>query len=131
MLASGLIIGSVLYLIGQNAAGALGLGLALALSSTALVLPMSGTKSPVGRAALAMLLFEDVAIVPIIFLLGAISPAITADGGWDDLGRTLLMGGAVIIGQPSGHHPGQPGDRRDRPVADRRGAARRPADRGN
>jgi CPA2 family monovalent cation:H+ antiporter-2 len=98
LLASGLIIGSVLYLLGQNSAGALGLGLALALSSTALVLPMSGTKSPVGRAALAMLLFEDVAIVPIIFLLGAISPAITADGGWDDLGRTLLMGGAVIIG---------------------------------
>ncbi|MEH6700808.1 cation:proton antiporter domain-containing protein [Parasphingorhabdus sp.] len=98
LLASGLIIGSVLYLLGQNSAGALGLGLALALSSTALVLPMSGTKSPVGRAALAMLLFEDVAIVPIIFLLGAISPAITADGGWDDLGRTLLLGGAVIIG---------------------------------
>ncbi len=98
LLASGLIIGSVLYLLGQNAPGALGLGLALALSSTALVLPMSGTKSPVGRAALAMLLFEDVAIVPIIFLLGAMSPAITADGGWDDLGKTLLMGGAVIIG---------------------------------
>ena len=98
LLASGLIIASVLYLIGQNAPGALGLGLALALSSTALVLPMSGTKSPVGRAALAMLLFEDVAIVPIIFLLGAISPAITADGGWDDLGKTLIMGGAVIIG---------------------------------
>ena len=98
LLASGLIIGSVLYLLGQNPAGALGLGLALALSSTALVLPMSGTKSPVGRAALAMLLFEDVAIVPIIFLLGAISPAITADGGWNDLGRTLMLGGAVIIG---------------------------------
>lgn len=98
LLASGLIIASVLYFLGQNSAGALGLGLALALSSTALVLPMSGTKSPVGRAALAMLLFEDVAIVPIIFLLGAISPAITADGGWDDLGRTLLLGGAVIIG---------------------------------
>ncbi|WP_082788253.1 cation:proton antiporter domain-containing protein [Sphingorhabdus sp. M41] len=98
LLASGLIIASVLYLLGQNSAGALGLGLALALSSTALVLPMSGTKSPVGRAALAMLLFEDVAIVPIIFLLGAISPAITADGGWGDLGRTLLLGGAVIIG---------------------------------
>ncbi len=98
LLASGLIIASVLYLLGQNPAGALGLGLALALSSTALVLPMSGTKSPVGRAALAMLLFEDVAIVPIIFLLGAISPAITADGGWGDLWRTLLFGGAVIIG---------------------------------
>ncbi|WP_417593760.1 cation:proton antiporter [Parasphingorhabdus sp.] len=98
LLVSGLIIASVLYLLGQNPAGALGLGLALALSSTALVLPMSGTKSPVGRAALAMLLFEDVAIVPIIFLLGAISPTLTADGGWGDLWRTLLLGGAVIFG---------------------------------
>ena len=33
-------------------AGALGLGLALALSSTALVLPIAGTQTPVGRAAL-------------------------------------------------------------------------------
>jgi len=98
LLVSGLIIASVLYLLGQNPAGALGLGLALALSSTALVLPMSGTKSPVGRAALAMLLFEDVAIVPIIFLLGAISPTLTADGGWGDLWRTLLLGGVVIFG---------------------------------
>src|SRR3546814_9800056 len=55
-------------------AGAIGLGLALALSSTALVLPMVGTQSAVGRSAFAMLLFEDLAIVPIIFALGAMAP---------------------------------------------------------
>lgn len=96
--ASALIIGGALYLMGQNGPGALGLGLALALSSTALVLPMSGTKSPVGKAALAMLLFEDVAIVPIIFLLGAISPAMTSGSSWTELINTLLISGAVIIG---------------------------------
>jgi CPA2 family monovalent cation:H+ antiporter-2 len=95
---SGLIIGFVLFLIGQNPAGALGLGLALALSSTALVLPMSGTKSPVGRAALAMLLFEDVAIVPIIFLLGALAPSYASGSSWEELVQTLVIGGAVIIG---------------------------------
>lgn len=95
---SGLIIGFVLFLIGQNPAGALGLGLALALSSTALVLPMSGTKSPVGRAALAMLLFEDVAIVPIIFLLGALAPSYASGSSWEELVNTLVVGGAVIIG---------------------------------
>ncbi len=95
---SALIIGFVLYLIGQNPAGALGLGLALALSSTALVLPMSGTKSPVGRAALAMLLFEDVAIVPIIFLLGALAPSYASGSTWEELVNTLVIGGAVIIG---------------------------------
>ncbi|GAB5481826.1 MAG: cation:proton antiporter [Parasphingorhabdus sp.] len=95
---SGFIIGFVLYLIGQNPAGALGLGLALALSSTALVLPMSGTKTPVGRAALAMLLFEDVAIVPIIFLLGALAPSYASGSSWEELINTLIIGGAVIIG---------------------------------
>ncbi len=96
LIGSGLIIGLVLYFLGQNAAGALGLGLALALSSTALVLPMSGTKSPVGRAALAMLLFEDVAIVPIIFLLGALAPSYASGSTVDELLYTLLLGGAVI-----------------------------------
>ncbi|QTD55916.1 cation:proton antiporter domain-containing protein [Parasphingorhabdus cellanae] len=101
LLISGALIGGALYLYGfpqQSWEGAVGLGLALALSSTALVLPMSGTKSPVGRAALAMLLFEDVAIVPIIFLLGAISPAMSNNSSWDQLGQTLLIGGAVVAG---------------------------------
>lgn len=98
LLISGLIIGSVLYLMDQPAAGALGLGLALALSSTALVLPMSGTKSPVGRAALAMLLFEDVAIVPIIFLFGALAPSYASGSSWEELINTLVLGAAVIIG---------------------------------
>jgi len=98
LLVSGFIIGFVLWLIGQNAPGALGLGLALALSSTALVLPMSGTKSPVGRAALAMLLFEDVAIVPIIFLLGALAPTYASGSSWEEMLSTILIGGAVILG---------------------------------
>ncbi|MBC7160189.1 MAG: cation:proton antiporter, partial [Porphyrobacter sp.] len=65
------LLAAFLSLIGQHWTGAVGLGLALALSSTALVLPIAGTRTPVGRAALAMLLFEDIAIVPIIFMLGA------------------------------------------------------------
>lgn len=97
LLVSAMIIGAVLHLIGQNWPGALGLGLALALSSTALVLPISGTKSHVGRAALAMLLFEDVAIVPIIFLLGALSPTAGGGNGWEAMGTTLLYGGLVVL----------------------------------
>ena len=46
--------------------GALALGLALAMSSTALVLRITQAHTPVGRAATAMLLFEDLALVPII-----------------------------------------------------------------
>jgi len=96
LLLSALIIGAALNLAGQNSSGAIGLGLALALSSTALVLPMSGTTSPVGRAALAMLLFEDVAIVPIIFLLGALAPMAGAAGS-SNLGMTLLLGIGTVI----------------------------------
>ena len=41
------------------------------MSSTALVLPIAGTNSPVGRAAFSMLLFEDLALVPLLFVFGA------------------------------------------------------------
>jgi CPA2 family monovalent cation:H+ antiporter-2 len=91
------LLAGLLVLLGQYWTGALGLGLALALSSTALVLPMAGTHSPVGRAALAMLLFEDIAIVPIIFLLGALAP-VAGSNGVDGLIDTLLLGVLVVGG---------------------------------
>lgn len=92
----GLLLAAVLSMMGQYWTGALGLGLALALSSTALVLPISGTKTPVGRAALSMLLFEDIAIVPIIFMLGAMAPY-AGQSGVDNLMQTIWMGGLVIV----------------------------------
>lgn len=91
---SALLIGLALMVMGQSMVGAIGLGLALALSSTALVLPMVGTDSPVGRTAFAMLLFEDLALVPIIFTLGALAPH--ADAGVDGLVRTIWQGGLTI-----------------------------------
>lgn len=74
---------------------ALALGFALAFSSTAIVLPISGTTTPVGRAALSMLLFEDIMIVPIIFVLGALAPNAQGEG-WEGLITTLWQGGVVI-----------------------------------
>ena len=74
----------------------LALGFALAFSSTAIVLPISGTRSPVGRAALSMLLFEDIMIVPIIFILGALSPYAQAEG-FEGLTDTLWQGGLVVL----------------------------------
>jgi CPA2 family monovalent cation:H+ antiporter-2 len=93
--AIGLLLAGVIALMGQHWTGALGLGLALALSSTALVLPIAGTHSAVGRAALSMLLFEDIALVPIIFLLGAIAP--TAAGGLGGLFETIWQGLQVVV----------------------------------
>ncbi|MHA6317108.1 cation:proton antiporter domain-containing protein [Altererythrobacter sp. CAU 1778] len=96
LLLSGLLLAAGLSMLGQYWTGALGLGLALALSSTALVLPISGTHTPVGRAALSMLLFEDIAIVPIIFMLGAMAPH-AANEGWQGMLDTLWQGGLVCL----------------------------------
>ncbi|HKP26605.1 MAG TPA: cation:proton antiporter [Dongiaceae bacterium] len=85
------VIGLAIYLTGQSVPGSIGLGLALALSSTALVIPLVGTHSPVGRSALGMLLFEDVALVPIVFALGAMGPQ--SGGGVGGLVTTLAIGG--------------------------------------
>ncbi|TFI60203.1 sodium:proton exchanger [Sphingomonas parva] len=96
LILSALLIGGALYLFGHSSGGAAALGLALALSSTALVLPMVGTTGPIGRPAFAMLLFEDLAIVPIIFFLGALAPQ-ASDAGWAGLVRTIVLG-ALLIG---------------------------------
>ena len=96
LLGAGLILAAVLYLTGLSTGGAIGLGLALALSSTAIVLPIAGTTSAVGRAAFAMLLFEDLALVPIIFLLGALAPAAGGEAGWIKLAVTLGFGLATV-----------------------------------
>ncbi|MEX0342949.1 MAG: cation:proton antiporter [Erythrobacter sp.] len=94
-----IVIGSclaiALSMMGQFWTGALALGFALAFSSTAIVLPIAGTHSPVGRAALAMLLFEDIMIVPIVFILGAMAPN-AAGEGWEGMLTTLWQGGLVI-----------------------------------
>ena len=84
------VIGVALLVTGNPWGAGLGLGLALALSSTALVLPIAGTTSPVGRIAFAMLLFEDLALVPIIFGLGAMG------GRGGDIVNVLIWGAVAI-----------------------------------
>ncbi|ATY31482.1 sodium:proton exchanger [Sphingomonas psychrotolerans] len=91
LVGAGLILAAALYLTGLSTGGAIGLGLALALSSTALVIPIAGTTSAVGRAAFAMLLFEDLALVPIIFGLGALAPS-AGNAGVVGLLTTLGLG---------------------------------------
>ena len=91
MVLTAALIGGVLLVTRQESfQGALWLSLALAMSSTALVLPISGTQSAVGRAALAMLLFEDLALVPMLFLIGASS------GEPENLGQIALQGTLTI-----------------------------------
>ncbi|MDQ2893692.1 MAG: cation:proton antiporter [Pseudomonadota bacterium] len=93
---SAALIGVALHFIGQDWGGSAGLGLALALSSTALVLPLVGSTSAVGRGAFAMLLFEDLALVPIIFALGAMAPT-ASDAGWQGIAGVAMRGIATVV----------------------------------
>jgi CPA2 family monovalent cation:H+ antiporter-2 len=86
---------------------AIALGLPLALSSTAQVLPSlknSGRiNSPFGEKAFSILLFQDLAIVPLITIIAALSrnPA-DAGGtpGWLLAIHTVLaIGGLVLVGR--------------------------------
>ena len=88
LLTSALLIGGGLWIAGTAPGSAAALGIALAMSSTALVLPIAGTSSPVGRAAFSMLLFEDLALVPLLFVLGA--------GALAGLAGVALKGVAVV-----------------------------------
>lgn len=92
----GALIALVLIALGNSLPTALALGIALALSSTALVLRIADTATPVGRAALGTLLFEDIALVPIIFLLGAMG-ASGEEGELGALASTLGLGILVIV----------------------------------
>ena len=87
-----LLIGGGLMAMGNSLSAAIVLGLALAMSSTALVIPLAGTTSPAGKAAFAMLLFEDLALVPLLFLFASL-------GGSAESGAllTVIWQGALVI----------------------------------
>jgi len=86
------LISAALIAAGTPMSSAIAIGLALALSSTALVLPISGIDSPVGKTAFAMLLFEDLALVPMIFLIELIG----GHAEMSELIRTALLGVLVV-----------------------------------
>ena len=93
--------------LGLSAAAALAIGLPLALSSTAQVLPMlradNELNTPQGERAFSILLFQDLSIVPLITLVAALSvvPADpSAPSGWTlALYTVLAIVGLVIAGR--------------------------------
>jgi CPA2 family monovalent cation:H+ antiporter-2 len=99
--ASAVLIAAALVAFGWPWTAAFGLGVALALSSTALVMPMTGTTSSLGRLAFPMLLFQDLAIVPIIFLLGALG---MSSGGleglvWISVAGMITIAAMFVLGR--------------------------------
>lgn len=84
----------------------LALGLALALSSTAQVLPMLQSAgrmhTPFGERAFSILLFQDLSIIPMITIIAALSrnPAEQGPPGWLMMIYTFLaIGGLIAAGR--------------------------------
>jgi Kef-type K+ transport system membrane component KefB len=88
---------AVRFLIAPAPAGLI-LGLCLALSSTAIVMQILAEQHrvahPVGRIALSILLFQDLMVVPVLFIVGIFSGS-TRGGGWLDLGPAQPLWTAV------------------------------------
>ncbi|MES2322617.1 MAG: cation:proton antiporter [Pseudomonadota bacterium] len=76
VLVSALLIGGAALLLGQRMESAIILGLALSLSSTAVVMQLmtaqQNTTSRLGRASFSVLMLQDLAVVPLLILVGAL-----------------------------------------------------------
>jgi CPA2 family monovalent cation:H+ antiporter-2 len=94
-------------LLGEPPVRAAVIGLALAMSSTAIVLQVLAEEkrlgTPAGRASFAILLFQDLAVVPVLFALAALDPESGA-GTLAGLGRAvghavLAVAGIAVLGR--------------------------------
>ena len=97
VLACSLAIGGLGILLGITPVAAVLGGVALALSSTAIVVPVLAAQkrlgSPTGRSTFAVLLFQDLAVAPVLFTIAALGTS--SEGGlvWN---LVLSLGQAAI-----------------------------------
>jgi CPA2 family monovalent cation:H+ antiporter-2 len=87
-----LILSAIAWRVGLAPPSALTVGAALTMSSTAIVLPMlvesKRLHSGAGRASFSVLLFQDLAVAPLLVMIGAFSTPGERGLGWE-LVRTL------------------------------------------
>jgi len=99
VLCSLLIGGAAYLLLDRRLDAALVLGLVLSLSSTAVVMQLLAeshrTASPVGQAAFSVLMLQDLAVVPILILIGALG---SNDGGGTNVALLALLAMAKAAG---------------------------------
>ncbi|MCJ2023757.1 cation:proton antiporter [Methylobacterium sp. J-067] len=94
---STLILGVILYGLDVPLTGAVIVGIGLALSSTAVVLPVLAEQrrlnTPTGRASFAVLLFQDLAVAPALFAIAVLGQDTGGDKG---LALALALGQAAV-----------------------------------
>ncbi|MGO9740993.1 MAG: cation:proton antiporter [Roseiarcus sp.] len=95
--ASAALIAAAAALAGESPAGALILGAALSLSSTAIVVPVLAelrlAKAPLGRYSFAVLLLQDLAVAPLLFMTAMFTGVATGNVG---LGLALTLAPAAF-----------------------------------
>ncbi|HEX5327539.1 MAG TPA: monovalent cation:proton antiporter-2 (CPA2) family protein [Acetobacteraceae bacterium] len=108
MIPTTLILGGLAHLVGVPWSGAMVLGAGLALSSTAIVLPMLGERdllpSTAGRDSFAVLLFQDMAFIPLVALVPLLSGgSVPTEVPWHDVAKgvgviaLILVGGGFLV----------------------------------
>ncbi len=103
VLLTGLALGAAAHLSGLAWQPAIVIGIGLAMSSTAIVLAWLGERgqlsAPAGRRAFAILLFQDLAVIPLIALLPLFAPESgqTANG-WMVAAKGIAAIAVVIAG---------------------------------
>ena len=104
VLLTGVVIGDALYLVGFTWGGSIVTGLALALSSTAFGVQIMRERgefgSPYGRRAFSILLFQDVAVVPLIALAAFLAPYGSGGMSATEVAVSLgAIGGLLLVGR--------------------------------
>jgi monovalent cation:H+ antiporter-2, CPA2 family len=91
-------------MVGYNRISAVVIGLALAMSSTAVVIQVLSEEkrlnTSIGHTSFAILLFQDLAVVPLLFVLGAIAPTNHAGNAASfglAVGQAFLAVAAIIV----------------------------------
>lgn len=99
VLTSAIVIALLATAYGLDTTAAIVIGLILALSSTAFVLQLLAEKKQLtsdhGRAAFATLLFQDLAVIPLIVVLPMLGASAGADSGFD-IARAAFMALAIV-----------------------------------
>ncbi len=100
---SALALGGIGLALGMSWKASLVVGLALALSSTAVSLQLLSERkamnSPHGRNAFAILLFQDLAAIPLIAVIPLLGVAANENGSmWASVGKALAAIAVVVVG---------------------------------
>jgi CPA2 family monovalent cation:H+ antiporter-2 len=107
VVSSSLLIGGAAFALDQPIAAALVIGAALSLSSTSIVIPVLAERkrlnSAAGRAAFSVLLFQDLAVAPLLFMIAMLARGkingLGADLAWTLGPAALALVGLIVLGR--------------------------------